>query len=105
VSTSDPEARIAAGVRELITQFNATTDLVEHLFLVDQAHIRDQIAWLRRNRKGLWDDLRPVILDSWKRCYPHAMEHRVQAAIVAKQMHTEWLDRQTKIQHRGRKYG
>jgi hypothetical protein len=98
----DPEARVVAGVRELVAEFNATTELLEHLALVDQEHVRGQIAWLRKHRKPLWDELRPVILESWKRNYPQALEHRVQAAITAKHMHRDWLDYQNRIQRRNR---
>ncbi len=82
--------------------FGATKSLIEHLFLVDDAKVRQQIAWLRQSRKDLWDTLRPVILESWKRNYPQAVEHRVQAAIVAKQMHRDWLAVQNRIQRRER---
>ena len=89
-----------ARVRQLVELFNTTTELLEHLQIVDDALVREQITWLRKARKDLWDQLRPVILESWKRCYPQAVEHRVVSAVVAKQMHRQWLEHQSRIQKR-----
>lgn len=98
----DEETRIRRGVADLVELFNGTTELLEHLHIVDDAHARKQIMWLRRNRKDLWDTLRPAILESWKRCYPQAAMNREAAVRTARAMHAQWLEFQTRIQKRVR---
>jgi hypothetical protein len=85
----DGDDRVEAGVRALIARFAATGSMLEHLRIVDDPAFQRQIAWLRRNRKDLWDTLRPVILDSWHRVYPQ-VEHRAHAKRVAQQMEREF---------------
>jgi hypothetical protein len=75
--------RVADGVRGLCARFASTTSLREHLRIVDEKQVQTQIAWLRRNRKDLWDELRPVIKASWDRGYPQAAELRAHAKRVA----------------------
>lgn len=84
--TSDDE-RIAGGVRALIARFETTQagSMLEHLRIVDEPQVRTQIAWLRRNRRDLWDQVRPVILESWHRVYPQG-EQRAHAKRVAAEM-------------------
>jgi hypothetical protein len=77
------EERIAAGVRGLCSRFERVTFLIEHLRIVDEPEVRRQIEWLRRNRRDLWDELRPVIKASWDRGYPQAAEQRAHAKKVA----------------------
>jgi hypothetical protein len=71
---TDPD-RIESGVAALIARFAGTVSMIEHLRIVDEDRVREQFAWLRKNRKDAWDRLRPVILDSWHRVYPQ-VEHR-----------------------------
>jgi len=78
--------RVAEGVRGLCSRFASTTSLREHLRIVDEPQVQTQIAWLRRNRKDLWDELRPVIKASWDRGYPQAAEQRAHAKRVAIEM-------------------
>lgn len=87
--------RIAAGVRALIARFQATQAgaMIEHLRIVDDPHVRAQFTWLRRNRRELWDELRPVILDSWHRVYPQG-EHRAHAKRVAEDIASQFRERQ-----------
>jgi hypothetical protein len=82
--------RIAAGVRALIARFQATQagSPIEHLRIVDEVHVRTQFTWLRRNRRDLWEELRPVILDSWHRVYPQG-EQRAHAKRYAEQIERE----------------
>jgi hypothetical protein len=97
-STTD-EDRITAGVRALIARFETTQagSMIEHLRIVDDSHVRHQIEWLRRNRRDLWDQLRPVILDSWHRVYPQT-EQRAQAKATAEAIERE---RQSRFMSRG----
>lgn len=94
--------RIAVGVRALTARFQATQAgaTIEHLRIVDDPHVRAQFTWLRRNRRELWDELRPVILDSWHRVYPQ-QEQRAHAKRVAEQMEAERRSRGERERARG----
>lgn len=83
---SDDE-RIAAGVDALIARFRSTQadNPIEHLRIVDDPNVHRQFAWLKRNRRDLWDQLRPAILDSWHRVYPQT-EQRAHAKRTAEAM-------------------
>jgi Fe-S cluster assembly scaffold protein SufB len=83
--------RVAEGVRGLSARFAATASLRDHIRIVDETQVQTQIAWLRRTRKDLWDELRPVIRASWDRHYPQAAEQRAQAKQVAAQMESTRL--------------
>jgi hypothetical protein len=87
---TSPEDRIEGGVRALIARFEATQagSMIEHLRIVDEPHVRTQFAWLRRNRRDLWDQLRPVILASWHRVYDQT-EQRALARETARQMEAD----------------
>jgi hypothetical protein len=87
------EQRIRAGLDDLLALFAATTTMAEHLAIVDVEDYRRQIVWLRRRRKELWDELRPVLKASWVRGYPQGAEHRVVAKRVAVQIETERQER------------
>lgn len=84
------EDRVVGGVRRLIARFAATQagSMIEHLRIVDDPLFHQQIRWLKRNRRDLWDELRPVILDSWHRVYPQ-VEQRAHAKRVAERMEAE----------------
>lgn len=75
-------------MRALIARFASTqaTVMAEHLRIVDDPHVRTQFAWLRRNRRDLWGELRPVILASWHRVYPEQFAQRAHARAVAIEM-------------------
>ena len=68
----DPdEQRIVDGARALAAKFIGTVDRKEHLATVDNRDVQKQIAWLRRNRKDLWQEIvKPTIDASWKRTEP-----------------------------------
>ena len=94
--------RIAAGVRDLIARFASTqaNSPIEHLRIVDDQRFHQQIRWLKRNRRDLWEELRPVILDSWHRVYPQ-QEQRAHAKRVAEQMEAERRSRGERERARG----
>jgi hypothetical protein len=95
--------RVAGGVRALIRRFEATQagSVTEHLRIVDDPQFHAQIRWLKRNRRDLWDELRPVILDSWHRVYPQG-EQRAHAKRVAIELHHEY--RQVMQRKGGQRY-
>lgn len=72
-------------MRALIARFASTQagNMAEHLRIVDEPHVRTQFAWLKRNRRDLWDELRPCILASWHRVYPEQFAQRAVAKKVA----------------------
>lgn len=76
-------------MRVLAARFGRCMALIDHLRIVDEEQTRRQIAWLRRHRKPLWDELRPVVKASWARCYPQREEHRVVAKRVAGELEAE----------------
>jgi hypothetical protein len=91
MSEATDDERIDAGVRALIARFEATQagSPIEHLRIVDDAHVRQQFAWLKRNRRDLWDQLRPAILASWHRVYPQRLENGAHARRIAEVMGAE----------------
>ena len=102
----DDEARLTARIAELRGMFDATTEMLEHLQIVDDPHVQVQFAWLRKRRRDLWDQLYPAIRSSWQRHYgAQAAAHRAQAATVAREMHAAWQKHQNRIQRREPKHG
>jgi hypothetical protein len=92
---SDDDDRIEAGVRALIARFEATQagNPIEHLRIVDDAHVRTQFVWLKRHRRDLWDELRAAILASWHRVYPQRLENGAHARRVAEVWGREIMQR------------
>lgn len=74
-------------MRALIARFASTQadNPAEHLRIVDDPNFHRQVPWLKRHRRDLWDQLRPVILASWHRVYPQT-EQRAHARRVAEDM-------------------
>jgi hypothetical protein len=67
----DVEARIKTGAQVLALRFAAVTTRSEHLAIVDEAETQKQIAFLRRRRKNIYDEvLGPALKLSWKRTDP-----------------------------------
>lgn len=65
------EEAIKQGAQKIADQFLGTEDRRAHLKLVDDAELRKQIEWLRRNRKDLYDRVvNPAIKASWQRTDP-----------------------------------
>jgi hypothetical protein len=67
----DVEARIKIGAQALALRFAAVTTRSEHLSIVDEGEVQKQIAFLRRRRKHVYDEvLGPALKASWKRTDP-----------------------------------
>jgi DNA polymerase III delta prime subunit len=62
------ETEIEAGAKKLAARFAATKKRADHNAIVDNADVRKQIEWLRRNRKVLYEaTVKPASTESWKR--------------------------------------
>lgn len=66
------EATIEEGAKALAEKFLGTADRAAHLRLVDDAELRQQIEWLRKHRRALFDrEVNPAIKASWQRTEPN----------------------------------
>jgi hypothetical protein len=69
------EAQIEEGAREIGGKFLNTEDRRAHLALVDDADLRRQMEWLKKNRRALYDrHVAGAINASWTRTDPEAKQ-------------------------------
>jgi hypothetical protein len=65
------DKRIEDGARRLADRFLGSADRAAHVALIDDQDVQNQLSFLRRNRKQLYEDIvKPAIGVSYDRAYP-----------------------------------
>lgn len=77
------EASIEDGAKNIGAKFLSAQDRAAYLALVDDADLRKQMEWLKRNRRPLYDlEVEPARKSAWQRTDPKAAEQPKQGDLM-----------------------